>query len=158
MCGNLTAKKNDSLFVCNEGHQNWINPASAVSVFIIKDSKVLYGTRSNEPGRGKLDRPGGFIEVGETAEQAALREVKEELGVDVSLLDFLGSYATLYQGRPNLNFAFVAEITGGELVAGDGMDDFTWLGDDELPNEDKAAAPWFQDAQRDFIKWRRSQT
>ena len=61
-CGKLATKENDSLFMCEAGHENWINPALGVSVYVIKDSKVLFGVRSSNPGKGKLDVPGGFVD------------------------------------------------------------------------------------------------
>lgn len=152
-CGKITTKRNESCYACEAGHENWINPAAAVSVFVIKGDKVLYGIRSHDPGKGKLDRPGGFIEVGETAEQAAIRETREELGIDIALIDFLGSYATTYQNRPNLNFVFVAQIENGVLTPGDGMEEVIWLGPEELPGPDDAAAEWFQVVQKDFLVW-----
>jgi ADP-ribose pyrophosphatase YjhB (NUDIX family) len=151
-CGQLTTLQNPSLYTCTLGHQNWINPAAASSVFIIQDNKVLYGVRSIDPGKGKLDLPGGFIEVGETAEQAAVREAKEEVGVDIELIEFLGSYATTYQGRPNLNFSFIARITGGIASAGDDMDPgkLVWRDIGNLPGPGEWAAEWFEQSHRDF--------
>src|SRR5688500_6318681 len=105
-CGRITAKKNDSCYVCEAGHGNWINPAVGSAVFIPQGMKLLYGVRSGNPAKGQLDLPGGFIEVGESAEQAAIRETREELGVDITLITLLGTYATDYEGRPILNLAF----------------------------------------------------
>jgi ADP-ribose pyrophosphatase YjhB (NUDIX family) len=141
--------------MCADGHENWINPATAASVFVLKDNKVLYGIRSSDPGKGKLDLPGGFIEVGETAEQAAIRETKEELGIDVVLVDFLGSYATTYNGRPNLNMSFVARMTGGQIQAGDDMSNGqpVWRSIDDLPGPDEQAADWFTTSHKDFLAW-----
>lgn len=84
-CGKITHKKNDSLYVCVADHENWINPATGVGAFVIKNGKVLFGVRSREPGKGKLDIPGGFVEVHESAEQAVIREAKEEFGIDINL-------------------------------------------------------------------------
>jgi len=158
ICGKITAKKNESLFVCQAGHENWINPAIGSSVFVVDGDMVLYGVRSNNPGKGKLDLPGGFIEVGETAEQAAIREAKEELGIDIALIDFLGTYTDTYNGRPCLNLSFIAKSVGGKVVAGDDMGggDPVWRHVDNLPSSDQQAAKWFDVAQQDFVEWWRA--
>lgn len=154
-CGKITTKKNDSCFVCEAGHENWINPAVGSVVFIIKDDKVLYGIRSREPGKGKLDLPGGFIEVGETAEAAAIRETKEELGIDITLTKLLGTYATTYDNRPILNLVYIASTATDQIIPGDDMSggDPIWRDIQNLPNPDEAAAEWFESAQKDLLIW-----
>ena len=52
--------------------------------------------RAHEPAKGLLDFPGGFVDYGEGLEQAAIREVHEELGVTVSGLTYVASFPNLY--------------------------------------------------------------
>ena len=59
------------------------NIAAAVAVIIIHDNKILFTVRNVEPDKGKWDLPGGFIDPNENAEEAACRELKEELGIDL---------------------------------------------------------------------------
>lgn len=154
-CGKLTAKKNDSLFVCEVGHENWINPAIGSAVFILKGNQVLYGIRNQEPNKGKLDLPGGFVEVNETAEQAAIREAKEEMGVDIELSGIVGTYASNYQGRPTLDIVFVARMKNEHVVAGDDLNggEPVWKPLDNLPSSPEVADIWFPAAQRDLLAW-----
>ena len=154
-CGKTTAKKNDSCYVCEAGHENWINPAVGSTVFIIKDNRVLYGVRSRDPGKGLLDLPGGFIEVGESAEQAAIRETKEELGMDIKIVTLLNTYPTTYEGRPILNLAFIAGTSTDHIVPGDDMSggDPAWRKIEDLPGPDEVAAEWFAPAQQDLLAW-----
>jgi NAD+ diphosphatase len=107
-CGKIVTKKNDSLYMCEAGHENWINPAVGVSAYVIKDGKVLFGVHSSGPGEDKLDVPGGFVEVHESAEQAAIREAKEEFGIDITVQNCFGTYPSIYDGRPALNIIFIA--------------------------------------------------
>jgi ADP-ribose pyrophosphatase YjhB (NUDIX family) len=144
-----------SLFVCEAGHENWINPAVGAIVYVIKDGKVLFGVRSVEPNSGKLSLPGGFVDVNETAEQAAIREAKEELGIDVSLQTYLGTYATTYGNRPILNIVFVASCQNQSITPGDDMSggEPVWHGLEDLPAPDKLAWDWYQAAQKDLLAW-----
>lgn len=155
-CGKITSQRSGCCFVCEEGHENWINPAVGSTVFIVKDNKVLYGVRSRDPGKGKLDLPGGFIEVGESAEQTAIREVKEELGMDIDLIAMMPkTYPTTYDGRPILNLAFIANPIGDHMAPGDDMSggDPVWRDIKNLPEPDEAAAEWFVEVQKDFVAW-----
>ncbi len=154
-CGKITTKKNDSLFVCGAGHENWINPAVGAIVYVIKDGKVLFGVRSVEPNSGRLSLPGGFIDVNETAEQAAIREAKEELGIEVVLQTCLGTYATTYGGRPILNIVFVASSESQSITPGDDMNggEPVWCELESLPAHDELAWEWYQAAQKDLLSW-----
>jgi len=156
-CGKLTKEKNDSLFVCEVGHENWINPAIGAAVFIIKENKVLYGVRAQDPNRGSLDLPGGFVEVNETAEQAAIREAKEELGVDVILEGIIGTCTGNYQGRPSLDIVFVGRLVSAHIEAADDLKggDPIWRDLDDLPYADEVADVWFPQAQKDLLGWLR---
>jgi NAD+ diphosphatase len=63
------------------------NIAAAVAVIFTFEDKILFTVRNVDPDKGKLDLPGGFIDPNETAEAAACREIKEELGLTVTLND-----------------------------------------------------------------------
>jgi len=59
------------------------NIAAAVAIVFTFEDKILFTVRNVDPDKGKLDLPGGFIDPGETAEQAACREIKEEIGLTI---------------------------------------------------------------------------
>ena len=69
------------------------NPIPVVDVIIQQDSEVLFAKRKKEPFKGYLGLPGGFVNIGETIEEAARREVKEETSLDIELTDILGVYS-----------------------------------------------------------------
>ncbi len=73
------------------------NVAAAVAAVLEYDQKIILIKRSEEPGKGKLDLPGGFVDPGENAEDAIKREIKEELKINVGLLKYLGSYPNIYE-------------------------------------------------------------
>lgn len=60
------------------------NIAAAVAIVFTYEDKILFTVRNVDPDKGKLDLPGGFIDPGETAEEAACREIREEIGLDIS--------------------------------------------------------------------------
>lgn len=60
------------------------NIAAAVAVIFTFEDKILFTVRNVDPDKGKLDLPGGFIDPNETAEEAACREIKEELALEIS--------------------------------------------------------------------------
>ena len=148
-------QKNDSLFVCEAGHENWINPATGVSAYVIKEGKVLFGVRSSNPGKGKLDVPGGFVEVHESAEQAAIREAKEEFAIDITLDGCLGTYPSTYDGRPALNIVFIAKMPNQPIVAADDMSggDPAWRSIEDLPGSSELMDDWMVQAHKDLLAW-----
>ncbi len=73
------------------------NVAAAVAAILECDKKVVLIQRAKEPGKGKLDLPGGFVDPKESAEEAVKREIKEELRIDLGEPGYLGSYPNIYK-------------------------------------------------------------
>ncbi len=69
------------------------NPTPTVDTIIQRDSRILLVKRRNDPFKGYLVLPGGFVNEGERVEDAAKREVKEETSLNIELLDILGVYS-----------------------------------------------------------------
>jgi len=72
------------------------NVAAAVAAVLEYGEQIVLIERNKEPGKGKLDLPGGFVDPDESAEDAVRREVKEELSMDLGSLKYLGSYPNTY--------------------------------------------------------------
>ncbi len=82
----LTSKE----FQCLQcGFTLFFNPVPAVAVLIECAGRLLFTLRALDPGKGMLDLPGGFVDPGETAEEAVRREIKEELDLTASDAHYL---------------------------------------------------------------------
>jgi 8-oxo-dGTP diphosphatase len=110
------------------------NVAAAACVLPIRDGKVLLARRAREPYKGDYDFIGGFMKTGETPEQAAIRETKEETGLDIKLNGLLGMYADKYgDGASVLGIDYLAEIATGDSRAADDVAALEWVEIDNLP-------------------------
>ncbi len=79
------------------GFRYYINMSAAVAAIIRNDKgEVLFTVRKHDPASGMLDLPGGFADLGETAEEAVKREIFEELNLEVSGMDYFGSFTNKY--------------------------------------------------------------
>ena len=89
-------------------------------VVILYNGGVVLIRRKHEPFKGHYALPGGFVEYGERVEETAIREAKEETGLDVKLLRFVGVYSDPSRDPRGhtVTTAFLALGTG-ELKAGD---------------------------------------
>lgn len=85
-------------FKCEKcGFHFFLNSAAAVTALIFNNKgELLLSTRGIEPFLGKLDLPGGFVDPGENAETALLREMKEELDIEPHSISYFGSFANQY--------------------------------------------------------------
>ena len=59
-------------------------------------SGILLTRRAEDPGKGMLDLPGGFVDYGESLEEALVREIQEELGIRVAVPEYIGSFPNIY--------------------------------------------------------------
>ena len=69
------------------------SPAITVDGVLLTDSEILLVKRKNPPFQGMWALPGGFVEYGETTEQAVIREIQEETGLVTSVSSLLGVYS-----------------------------------------------------------------
>lgn len=76
---------------------HYFSPATAVGgILINSQSEVLFLVRGKNPGKGKLGLPGGFVDSGETLEEALVREVIEETALEIEQFEYLCSFPNVY--------------------------------------------------------------
>jgi 8-oxo-dGTP diphosphatase len=99
-------------------------PTVTVDAVIERDEKILLIKRKNEPFKGDWALPGGFVEYGESTEDAIIREAKEETGLDITLKALLGVYSK--QGRDPrghvVSICYIATAIGEEMGGSDASD------------------------------------
>ncbi|MEX0650385.1 MAG: NUDIX hydrolase [Candidatus Andersenbacteria bacterium] len=136
VCGSTLAYKQrggENLPVCQNSACSfifWQNSKPCASVVIPKDNgQILMTTRAHEPHKGKLDLPGGFLQEGEHPDDGAKREIKEELGVEIEIVDYLGFAMDQYgqDGDYTLNIGIIARIVSGTPRAADDVADIEWI-------------------------------
>ncbi len=94
------------------------DPKVAVATIITDDrARILLVRRAIEPGYGKWVCPGGYVDRGEEVQAAAIREAREECGVDVRLDRLINVYS--YSGRAPVIIVYAATMTGGCLECDD---------------------------------------
>lgn len=97
---------------------------------------LLLVQRGNEPFKGMWALPGGFLNMDETLEQCARRELKEETGIEaIARFEELKSFSSIDRdprGR-TITVAFLVEVPLAEAKGGDDAADARWFGLDEVP-------------------------
>ena len=122
----------------------------AGTVFTLEGGIVLL-KRGVEPALGKWVFPGGYVDRGESVQDAAIRETKEESMLDVRLDALLSVYS--YPRSPNVIIVYAAEVIGGELAAADESVEARIFPPDRLPWHELAFDST-KDALNDYIKFR----
>jgi len=136
------------------GRTHFYEPKVAAGVLVGEGGRVLLVRRVMEPGRGQWTLPAGFVDAGEDPALAAVREVREETGLEVSidgLVDVLAGRA--HPRGADLVIVYRGHVVGGSLHAGDDADDAAYFDPGNLPRlafdvTHKAIDRWKQQTER----------
>lgn len=125
-----------SRLVCSScGEVHYQNPLPAATALVLNHrGELLLGRRAVEPAYGQWCLPGGFVELGETMEQAALRELREETGLAADSGSFVGCFYqnSVYYGGVII-FGYRVDSPHGDPEAGDDMQEVRYFPFNDLP-------------------------
>ena len=114
---------------------------------VIDSGRALLIRRGGPPLQGEWSIPGGLLEVGETIEQGIARELAEETGLDVRVVELIEVFERIFPAPPGANGAapdpkrpqyhfvvldYLCELRGGTLAAGSDATEFAWAREEEL--------------------------
>ncbi len=133
-------------------------PAVAVDVIVEKDEKLLLIKRRNDPFKGLLAIPGGFVNEGEKVEDTAVREMLEETNLNIEPINILGAYSDPKRDPRGhvITIAFIGKIIGGEVKAGDDADDFEWISYEELKDKHVVRTFDHNKIMEDYREWKKT--
>lgn len=122
-------------------------PVVGVGGVIVDRGRAVLIRRGSEPLLGQWSIPGGTLEIGETLEQGVARELLEETGIEVRVLDLIEVFDRIYHGngpavsteeqRPRFHYViadYLCERVSGDPRAGSDVTDIALAREDELPN------------------------
>ena len=112
----------------------YLNPKVASGAVVEYKGGIVLLRREIDPRAGYWVHPGGFVDRGETLEQAAIRETREEVGLDIEILGLLGAFS--FQDSEVVVVTYAARATSGEPTVGDESL--------EVRTFDPAGIPWDQ--------------
>ncbi|HEY8108393.1 MAG TPA: NUDIX domain-containing protein [Patescibacteria group bacterium] len=121
---------------CPEGHFTFYDsPDPSACAVVEQDGKYLVLRRNIEPNKGKWEIPGGFIDSGEGAEEALLREAREETGLEVKIVRYIGSFPCAYGDTDlmTVSVAYHAAVTGGTFKLSREAKESRWVDLNEFP-------------------------
>jgi ADP-ribose pyrophosphatase YjhB (NUDIX family) len=110
------------------GFVQYKNPAPAVSILVVDGDQMLLGRRFGAPGAGLWAMPSGYVEWEDDFLTAAIRETKEETGLDVEICSIVHVVSSFLSPRFHFLAIYVlARVVGGELCAGDDLEVVEWF-------------------------------
>lgn len=99
-----------------------------MSILIVEDDLLVLGKRRGEPGKGTWALPSGYVEFEEDFVSAAIREAKEETGLDVTVRAVINVVSSFVSPRFHfLGIYLLADVVGGSLRAGDDLEEVGWF-------------------------------
>ncbi len=124
-------------------------PVIGVGAIVLQQDEVLLIRRGAAPQKGLWSLPGGGLELGESLDQAVQREVLEETGLEVRVLEFAGVFERITKDDTEavqyhyVLLDYLCEMVGGALAAGDDAAEAEWVSRDTLC--DRSLTPGLED-------------
>ncbi|HET9059682.1 MAG TPA: NUDIX hydrolase [Acidimicrobiales bacterium] len=129
----------------NCGTSHWANPKPCSGALVTHEGKLLLVKRAHEPWKGRWDIPGGFCDPGEHPILTAIRELREETGLEIDVIGLAGMWMDVYNSdtETTLNLYYYAELAGPDEPRPDPAEceEVRWMSPEELPAGEDLAFP-----------------
>jgi mutator protein MutT len=107
-------------------------PLVGVGAVIVEDGRVLLVRRGNEPMKGHWTLPGGLLELGESLTNGVIREVREETGLNVEVVELIELLDRIHRDETRVRYHYViadylCRVVGGQLQAASDADAVRWV-------------------------------
>lgn len=106
-----------------------VMPIASVDLLVIYEGKLLLMLRNNEPVKDVWFTPGGRVRFGETLEQACLRKLKEETGLEAMSVEKKNVMDHIYPGAHYITTFFRVDVRDDKVVMNDEHNDYRWISD-----------------------------
>ena len=143
-CSNCGLKNENSYIDGNNRHHcpscktiHYENPKPTATLICPRENSILLGRRAYSPGKGEWGLPGGFMELSETLEQAALRELKEETNLAGEFNRILGTcshYGSIFGDVLLIGIVINLQQDISAMQAGDDVSELQFFNIEDLPN------------------------
>lgn len=134
-CGNKLRQEKEYLICEKCAFRLYINPVPCNAVIIENgNQEILLVLRRTEPQKGKWDLPGGFINPDEDFEESVKREIREELHVEVEILEYIGIYTDKYLYQ-EITYPTICTIVSARIISGNLQPDDDIAGLKFIPKE-----------------------
>ena len=111
----------------------FVEPKVGVGVMVVEDDRLLLVRRAMEPEKGKWSLPAGYLDHGESPVETAVRETREETGLEVRIAELVDAFHNPPGAGASVFLLYRAERVSGEPIAGDDADAAAFFGRDDLP-------------------------
>lgn len=136
-CGSPLAKRaaaGKPRRACPEcGWVYFVEPKVGVGVMVVEEGRLLLVRRAMEPEKGKWSLPAGYLDPGESPTETAVREAREETGLEVRVTGLVDAFHNPPGAGASVFLLYRAERMSGELRAGDDADEAGFFARNELP-------------------------
>jgi len=121
------------------GYVHYVGPVLAAGLILHDGERYCLVRRAHDPGKGKWSFPGGFVDLDERAEDAALREAREETGCEAEIENLIGIYNSTGPGGKRVAIAvFTGRVTGRCEANSEEVAAIEWFTADAIPWNDFA--------------------
>jgi ADP-ribose pyrophosphatase YjhB (NUDIX family) len=143
-----------------EEKKEYKDPIPTVDLVVRKGNHILLERRGRDPFVGIHCLPGGHVDYGETVENAALRELREETSIKAKLVGILGVYSDPNRDPrgQRISTAFIADWIDGDPIGADDAASAEWIIESDLQNPSFRLAFDHSLILRDYFKWREHPT